>query len=345
LIPSAAISRTRTMNAARSKPVSRSRWKWASAKTWDEIAQRSPCTTPFHTRAWCETIAAYDKRFAAKALTLELTRGGELLVPLVVRSGALRRGPFSRAVSTQPGVYGGPIAATGALDLATWREFVAASKDIPLGRLDCFGNVHDPLPAELASELDATPRTTHVIELATLPENPRATYRKGAKHSLTKAERAGVVVAPARGDADIQAYFAVYRDSLRRWGKTEERSYRLELFCALARRPLAELWLARMPGGEVAAGGVFLFTQRHCVWWHGAMHADFADASPSNALIHHMLIEARSRGCELFDFNPSGGHGGVETFKQGFRPVAREFSIWTQRSPLAAKLVRSRARR
>lgn len=328
---------------ARSKTTRRSRWRWATASEWDAVVLQSPCATPFQTRAWCEAFAEYDERFAAKALALELDDGRELLVPMLARRGALRRGPFSRAVATQPGVYGGPLMKSGALDLAAWRGYVDAAREMPLGRLDCFGNVLDPLPAELARELGATMRATHVIELAGLPENPRSTYRKGAKHALTKSERAGIVVERVRSARDVEGYFEVYRDSLRRWGKSLARAYRLELFRELLARPFAELWCARMPSGAIAAGGVFLFTRRHCVWWHGAMHEEYADASPSNALIHHVLGVARSRGCELFDFNPSGGHAGVETFKQGFRPVEREFAIWTHRSPLASKLARARA--
>lgn len=329
----------------RARSTTAARWRKADAATWDACVAASPCATPFHTREWNELLARYDTRFAAKAYVCELASGRELLLPLVARKGALRKGPFSRVVSTQPGVYGGPLASDGPLGLESWREFADGLGSAPFARLDCFGNVLDPLPSELAARFESETRSTQAIELATLPENPRSSYRKGAKHSLTKSERAGVIVERARGASDIDEYFAVYRDSLRRWGKTDRRAYRRELFHMFAGSRLAEIWCARMPTGEIAAGGVFLFTARHCVWWHGAMREEFADACPSNALIHRLLQEARARGCELFDFNPSGGHAGVESFKDGFRPRAMPFHIWTWRSALVAKLTRRTAGR
>jgi CelD/BcsL family acetyltransferase involved in cellulose biosynthesis len=306
---------------------------------WDAAVAASPCATPFHSRAWCETYAGYDRRFEARALSLRLDRAGEVLLPLLVRRGALRRGPFARAVAAQPGVYGGPISPAGALDEGGWEDFVEAARSLPFARIDFFDNVLDPLPAGVAAALGASSRSTHVIDLRELPADSRSTFAKGCKHALTKARRAGIAVSRL-GSSDVAAYFAVYRDSLARWGKGEQRAYRRELFERLAATDLAELWGARLPDGELAAGGVFLFAPRHCVWWHGAMKAAHADSGPSNALIHALVEEARRRGCELFDFNPSGGHAGVESFKRSFSPRAVELSTWTQRSQLSAHLRR-----
>ncbi|MCC7012751.1 MAG: GNAT family N-acetyltransferase [Planctomycetes bacterium] len=309
-------------------------WRWVEAAEWDEFVAASPCATPFHTRSWIESFAAYDGRFAARALAIELDQAS-LLLPLFARRGVLRRGPFARAVAAQPGVYGGPLSRTGALDSATWIAFARALPQLPFGRLDCFGNVLDPLPAEAASALRATTRTTHALELASLPEDPRSTYSKGCKHSLTKSRRAEV---RCERTHDIAGYFEVYRDSLRRWGKAPERAYGLELFERLLATPLAELWVVRMPSGEIAAGGLFLFTARHCVWWHGAMRDAFSDACPSNALIHTLIGRARERGCALFDFNPSGGHEGVDSFKRSFGARGLEVPVFSWRSALAARL-------
>lgn len=322
-----------SLPSSRSTPT----WRWVEPAEWDDFVRSSPCATPFHTRAWCEAFSAYDPRFSARALALQL-EAGEVLLPFFARRGVLRRGPFARAVASQPGVYGGPLARTGPLTAAMWGEFVAALPRLPFGRLDCFGNVFDPLPEALARDLRATPRTTHAITLEGLPEDTRSTYSKGCKHALTKSRRAEV---RCEASHDIDAYFEVYRDSLRRWGKTEERGYRREVFQHLLATPLAELWVVRMPSGEIAAGGLFLFTARHCVWWHGAMRDQFSDASPSNALIHAVLGRARERGCALFDFNPSGGHEGVDSFKRSFGAKSFEFPIFTWRSGLAARFGRS----
>ncbi len=121
--------------------------------------------------------------------------GTEVLMPLFVRRGLLRKGPFARAVSTQPGVYGGPLAARGRLGPEGWASFARAARSLPFGRIDCFGNVLDPLPAELSATFGATSRTTHVVELDRLPEDPVESYEPACRRNVRKAEREGVTIA------------------------------------------------------------------------------------------------------------------------------------------------------
>ncbi len=325
-------------------------WRWLTNGEWDAIAARSPSATWFHRRDWADAICRHDGRFEPRALGLAAAEGAVALMPLCVRRGLLRKGLLGRAASTQPGTFGGPILAERELRRADWIAVLASLAEAPLGRVDCFDNVLDPLPertlsdAERAHIIVSERRATHVLELGSLPEDPRASYRKGCKHSITKARRADLVVERVDDAASIHAYYEVYLDSLRRWDKPLEKAYRRSLFEDLVQRADAELWVARTPEGRVAAGGLFLFTPRHCVWWHGSMHADLQELGPSNLLIHELVQVARERGCELFDFNPSGGHGGVESFKRSFRPEERALTVWTHYHPLLARIKQGRLR-
>ncbi len=319
-------------------------WRWAPPEEWDEMFGESPSATPFHGRPWCETYAAFDRRFDARALAIRLEHGHEVLMPLLVRRGLLRKGPFARAVAMQPGVYGGPLSSKGPLGPEDWASFVRVSRSLPFGRIDCFGSVLDPLPTEQIAALAASARTTHAIALKDLSTDSRSTFSKGCKHALTKAKRAGVSCGRLESLGQVDEYFDTYLDSVRRWGKDVARAYPRELFQHLYGTPSAELWVARLPTGEIAACGTFLFSSRHCVWWHGAMREKHTEAAPTNALIHALIDEARSRDCDLFDFNPSGGHAGVDSFKRSFGASPIEFSIWSQRSTLRTRLQRQSGR-
>jgi CelD/BcsL family acetyltransferase involved in cellulose biosynthesis len=326
-------SMTPTPVSSRSEP--RSPCSWASAREWDECVAANPCATPFHARQWAEAMAEWDGRFRPRALWLRAAAGERgsprrWLLPLLVRKGVLRRGPFARALAMHPGVYGGPLAdanAPAALTESEWRAVLSALRRGPIGRVECFGNPWSDLPAALASELGAETRQTHWIDLTRLPAQPRSTYSKGCKHSLTKAERAQVR-AVRLDRARVDEYVEVYRDSLARWNKAASRAYPARVFEHFARTGSGELWGAEMPGGELGAVGTFLFGPRHCVWWHGAMREAHAAACPANALIHALIQEARARGCLRFDFNPSGGHAGVEAFKRSFGAEPVDLHVW-----------------
>lgn len=305
------------------------RWTWLDAARWDAIAEESPAATGFHRRAWSEAVARNDPRFRARALGFEFESGAQALLPLVVRRGALRRGPFARAVSTQPGTYGGPILAGGGLDEEQWTELLAALPRAPFGRLDCFGNVQAPLPAEVAARaaVASEERETHVLELAELPEDAAASYRSSCRRALRKAARAEVRCRRL-GPADVSTYHDVYRETLARWGKAEERGYPRALFEDLVGCDGVELWAAETVDGVMAACGTFLFSRSHCVYWHGAMRAEQGELRPMNLLMHTLIEESRARGCARFDFNPSGELAGVRAFKESFAARAVSFLTW-----------------
>jgi hypothetical protein len=311
----------------------KTRWTLACAAEWDALVAHSRCATSFHSRAWNELIAQYDRRFEAKAWRVALPSGRSVLLPTVVRSGLLRRGIFSRAVSSQPGVYGGPIAADGPLGESGWREFVDALAGAPIGRLECFGNVLDPLPIGLGSALAARDCSTHVIEFQAADSDPWAGYRPACRRAIAKAERAGIRCERASTLNDVEAYFDVYRDTLERWGKAPARGYTRRLFELALNTPGVELWCARLSNGAIVAGGVFGFSRAHCVYWQGALRLEHAALRPMNALLHRLITVARERGCSWFDFNPSGALDGVRAFKESFGARERKFLVWRHVHP------------
>jgi len=327
------------------KPVAagaRRAWRWLDAAEWDRIAAASPAATPFHARAWNETFARQDGRFEARALGLATEGDEPLLVPVLLRRGPLRKGVFARGLSTHPGTYGGPIHAARTLTEGDWRAVRSGLDEVGIGRLEVFGNPRDPIPAQHAGGLEVEQRATQVIDLAELPADPLESYRASCRRAVRKAERAGVRVARLTSGGEVDDYVAAYRASLARWGKAPERGYPGALFHALLATPGVELWGARLADGRLAAGGVFLFAPRHVAYWHGALREELSEARPMNALVHHLIGEARARGAACFDFNPSRDLPGVNAFKESFGARELPFLAWTHHHPLRARLRRKR---
>ena len=314
------------------------RWGWLDDEQWDAIAEASPGATWFHGRAWSEATAACEPRFKARALGLRLGSGETCLVPLVVRAGALRVGPLGRAVSTQPGTYGGPVLAERLLTRDDWVEVFEILDDVPIGRIDCFGNVQDPVPPELVQALHPEQRSTHLIELGDLPEDPLTTYRSTLRNEIRRSLAAGVTCRRVEDPAELAEYYDVYTSRVESWGKSLDKAIPFAMFEHLAAAPGGEIWCAFDADGHVAAGGIFLFTKRHCAWWQGAVHGDKTKLFPSKTLIHQLVLECRERGLARLDFNPSSGIGGVDNFKKAFRATEVEFYTWQRLSPLVARI-------
>ena len=321
------------------------RVRWLDSAEWDAIVAPSPGATGFHARGWLEAMAAWDRRWKPRALALPLADGAVAALPMLARSGWIRRGLLSRAVSSHPTVYGGPVCASRSLTVEDWRAVLAGLRSAPIGRLECFGNVLEPLPGECAAELMCREAETHLIDLTRLPDDALTSFESSCRRAVRKAEKEGVRVARETSAQALREYFDVYRDCLRRWGKRTDEGYPLSLFEALLGVSGVELWCARDAAGRIAAGGLFLFAARHCVYWQGALLEELAHVRPANALHHALIVEARRRGCAYYDFNPSAGLDGVEEFKRKFGAQPTKFTAWRHRHPWVAMLDRKSARR
>jgi lipid II:glycine glycyltransferase (peptidoglycan interpeptide bridge formation enzyme) len=119
--------------------------------------------------------------------------------------------------------------------------------------------------------------------------------------------------------ADWKKYYEVYEDSLLRWGDKASSRYELRLFEEMQRRnsPNIKLWLAAYQE-KIIAGALCFYAKKHVVWWHGASLEKHFRLRPNTLIIYEAIKDACERGFSWFDFNPSGGHEGVTSFKKRF---------------------------
>jgi CelD/BcsL family acetyltransferase involved in cellulose biosynthesis len=160
---------------------------------------------------------------------------------------------------------------------------------------------------------------TRVLELAGGMAVLERRWSKGHRAAVRQAERLGVKVELASRDQQWREYDELYRQSLLRWGDRATSRYGSALFEALrdGSGQQARLWLA-YAGQDIAAGALCLYSRRHVAYWHGAACERLLACRPVHLLMSAALQDACDRGTRWFDFNPSGGHAGVEAFKKGW---------------------------
>lgn len=285
---------------------------------WWAVARACDYATFFHTPLWHRLAEQSLPGHRDITFSAEIENGVRAVVPLL-RTRRSILDPRGRAVSSFAGCYGGPIA-DGPLEPERRARLYEAA-----GRVTCpllvSGN---PLIEENANPrgFDRTEDTTRVLRLDAPFEELFARFSKGHRASTTKGRREGVVVRRAGSIADFRRYHDVYESALHRWGNNATSRYPWSLF-AQAHALAAEhpdhiiLWLGEV-GGEVVAGGLMFYWNRHVVYWHGASNEEGRRVSATNVVLAEAIADAERRGFQWFDFNPSGGHQSVEAFKRRF---------------------------
>jgi CelD/BcsL family acetyltransferase involved in cellulose biosynthesis len=293
----------------------------ADAAEWDAAYAACPSATWFQSRPWAEVWRDYTEGASQPAPSrVEFSDGVTALLPLSRESAA--HGLLPRYLLSPAGTFGGWLAEDELPDAhaEVLREHLLTRHGTLAWRVNPYDGALRRLSWD-AYDHDET----HAVDLRQGFDAVESRFSRGQRSNLRKALKAGVEVRVAESRADWHEYFQVYEESLDRWGDSASSGYGWSLFEALyeLRSPDVRLWLAHREG-ELAAGALCFYTDTQAVYWHGAARERHFAMRPVNLLMVEAMRDAAARHCAWFDFNPSGGHEGVKTFKRSFgaEPVA-----------------------
>ncbi len=297
----------------------------ASATEWDRAFDGCAYATHFHSREWAEAWAAVGAGRLRPAPTAAHFSDGARAVLVLTRE-RRGRGRWPRALSNPAGTYGGWLAGpeVGAEHGRLLAGLMCAAAPESWWRVNPFDPFAGALDHGVPRAATVQDDETDVLDLRAGFEAVLTGFSRGHRSALSKARRAGVAVRGARGERDWDAYQAVVADSIRRWGaRGGSADYPPRLFEEIRRGSRAKLWVAEHDG-HVVAGALCFYAPHHAVYWHGATLERAFEVRPSTLLLAQVIEDACARGCEWFDFNPSGGLAGVREFKRRFgtRPLA-----------------------
>jgi len=313
----------------------------AARDKWLSAAGNCPYATYFHTPYWYELILPNGGYTAAE---VTFNDGASAIIPVaeIKRFGGLLVDNFS----SPGGNYGGWIS-----ESILNEEHVNILSKILLSKKNLIFriNPYDESAARtLASSPFASVGFTHTLDLTIGEEELYRRTSRCHKRGVRRAAGEGVVVEPAASWDDWERYYGLYEDSLARWkaGGPELRTrvvYPLELFRRLYENMSGHeiLWLARKDGAAIA-GLLCFYWNGHSVSWHGAASAEFFELRPNNILYWEAILDALRKGYKIFDFNPSGGYEGVESFKDRFGTERRPTAVINVKSPIRRMISRLR---
>jgi len=280
---------------------------------WDAAWLACDHATWFHSRAWTEVWAEHrEGAIVPAARVVEFSDGRSALLPLCEE-----RDRGARRVRSSPaGTYGGWLAEEPLEKSHAARLLAYLIDEVPgLCWRVC---PWDAQAAELTAGM-GEPETTRALRLDEGFDALLRRFSSGPRWGVRRARREGLEVGVAIDLADWRAYYALYQESLARWGERATSRYDWDLFAEIRLRDPenARLWVARL-GGEVVAGALVFYAPRHAAWWHASVASAHFGKRPMNLLLHEMIRDACEQDLAILDMGPSHGHGGVEEFKSGY---------------------------
>lgn len=306
------------------------------AGRWWNIARRCPYASFSHTPAWQELICRAYPDLQPATVAAECDNGTQVVFPLMCL-GHAGGGRLRGLASTFAGCYGGPIAdgpVPPGAHLALYRAVLGDAT----GTMEVCGNPYAPQqpPAGLRGSRGRRDHSL-TVDLHADQDLWRG-VKRGHRSKINRARRMGVATRAAVGLADYRRYYALYEETLARWGEAATSRYPWALFAAgaaLAERypECIRLMLAEYQGRVVA--GAWTFAWNQCLYyWHGACDQE-ALQTGVNHLLHYVLMQqAVDEGLRYYDFYPSGGHHGAAQFKLRFGAQAMPLLRWRYRAPV-----------
>ena len=308
---------------------------------WDSCWRTCDFAYYYQSRQWMELWCKLDGMTATpEARLVEFSDGTRVIVPMIVSR--IHKGVVKIYSLSAGGAYGGWIST----DPLTIDHAASVTRYLlRLGSIQWLSNPRD----ELVLECDLPCRKideTQMLFLTGSFDDIVRKWTKGHRSAVQKARRASVSIRRARSIDDWREYYAVYRDSVRRWGESATSDYSLDLFEALGRLESADvvLWLA-VHEEKIVAGAICLYARKQVAYWHGAALESYFDRRPVNLLMHEAIRDACERRLDCFDLGLSGGHDGVRAFKKSFGASSVEVAsvaattIWHR---LVAAMARAR---
>ncbi|MDR2579027.1 MAG: GNAT family N-acetyltransferase [Chitinispirillales bacterium] len=309
----------------------------ASREKWLSTAKACPYATYFHTPYWYDIIAPNQNH---TALEITFDDGASAIIPIakIKRAGGLLVDNFS----SPGGTYGGWVSTSPLNEehVKILANLLVSKKNLTF-RINPFDNSAAWLKVD-----GFTQDYTYALDL-TLGENELySRSNRGHKEKLRKAVRNGISVRQAQSWQECEQYYALYLESVDRWVSRELKPravYPLEFFRRLydGKTEREILWLA-LKGEEVIAGMLCFYWNKHAVGWHASASARHFVHGPNNLLYWEIIIDAARRGFEIFDCNPSGGYGGVESFKEHLGAVKTPAPVLYTKTPLRLLITRLR---
>ncbi len=302
----------------------------ATSKRWNEIV-RSSFIYDFHHTAFYHTL---ENNHKAIMLYIEVNNDF-IALPLIIRK--IEGTKWFDATS----VYGycGPISNKkfSELNESIFEKFTKETGNYfeQNNIIAAFSRLHPLIDQNMAfKEFGAVVELnkTVAVDLTITPEEQKKQYRKSNKSELNQLRRKGFVVEEAQSPKDVDAFIAIYLETMNKVGAGKEYYFSEKYFHSFLKNTDfdSKLLLAKVEG-KIVAGAIFTITDKIMQYHLAGSSEQYMKHTPMKLI----LDEARLLGnsLKLKTLHLGGGVGGEDNdslfrFKSGFSKTFNQFSVW-----------------
>ncbi len=300
--------------------------RYPSVELWEEIIKNCEHATFFHSPTWIKVLEKTYPHSSNATVSFTFSTGNRAIFPLVAEyyKGALFKKVKHKSMA--PGVYGGMLAERRLTPEESGSIFEYLTS-IDIRDLKVVENPLDHY--EFPGSFAAKSLFTHIVPLNADFEQLKSQFSRGQKSNVKQAEKKGVTVRLADSLEDYEQYYAIYQETIKRWGERAGTTYPWNLFLNLfeTRNHDIKLWLAEKQR-NIIAGVLTLYCNYTILYWHGSSLKEYFDHYPNNLLHMEIIKDGCTRGYRNYDLNPSGGHQGVVKFKESFSAKRVDFKAY-----------------
>jgi GNAT acetyltransferase-like protein len=302
----------------------------ATMGEWREAHASSRTATFYHGPRWAEIWEAYTNGSMKPApRKVEFSDSRTAILGVTRQPTGV---PFlARDLFSPAGTYGGWVSSD---ELGEKHAQALAEKILTARSLTWKRGPHDALALSVRlPRAHTATEVTHFIDLREGADAARSRWWPKARQKVGRAKRAGAKVREASGPADWLAYDAVYRDTVKRWGRRAKVTYDKSFFLLLSETdsPSVRLWLVEVEGA-VCAGVVGVTHATHAAARHGvSMREDTPGLM--NLLYWEVTALLADEGFHVFDLGQSGSKTSLVRFKESIGAESAPVLVVARRYP------------
>ena len=321
---------------------------------WDDVLNQCPRSNAFHSTAW---RAALDQAFAQLSPMYYLIKENSTLIgglPAFV----FKPIPGVKMLHSMPwNLFGGIQLIAGAeVDIKALIESTdekLAESVLDQRICEALFTLSPVQTAEYGHRFTGIGYQkhrklfTHLLKTSDDYDVLWKAYNKRVRGAVRKAEKAGVSVADANTDAELESFYRLYLTTVKRLGGTPKPQSLIQF---LYRSRIGKLAIAKRDG-VVIAGLLYLHFNRTVTLWCEASDPNCLEHRPNNAIFHYIIQWACARGYEWVDFGASPPeHHGLIAHKEQYKAKRFDYcsyikihsplrrSVWRTAEPSLRKL-------
>lgn len=314
------------------------RMKPINEEEWDALIGACDGANAFHSTEWARALEEAFPQYRTERWAA--TRGGERAA---LWSGfSFAPAPFFSFSEALPWSLPGGLLPLQPLSDTDIEEALYAWEKAAKSRGQCGLTLTCPMDESVLKRAGFSlkeRKTTHRLRLPADAETLWNNYKGNARTDIRKARKSGVTTREAEGEADAAAFYAIYAETMRRFGSPAKP---FGLVRRLALSPIGRLVVAEREG-RIAAGLLMLHYAREASIWMAAGMLESRPFAANRLLYDEALRWAVERGYEHVDFGASPhDQPGVAAFKASFGASAFQFGVWEKAlSPVRFRLWRT----